>query len=76
MKNRFLLSFFVCAGFATDEILLSDIDEKEIESCIQKIRGKTFYYNAKIHKACFSLPNFILENLQEDPLIAVKYCIK
>ncbi len=54
---------YMTFGFATDEISLSDIDEKEIESRIQKISGKTLYYNAKIHKACFSLPNFILENL-------------
>lgn len=50
-------------GFATDEMALQDINVGEIESRIQKIKGKTLYYNARIHKACFALPNYILETL-------------
>lgn len=52
---------YMAFGFATDERSHLTIDIKKIEDRILNIEGKTLYYNAKIHKACFSLPNFILE---------------
>ncbi len=52
---------YMAFGFAKKGDVDLSSDFQEIKSRVEKIQGKTLYYNAKVHQSCFSLPNFILE---------------
>ena len=55
---------YMAFGFATDGTILQDLDERGLEVRIQQIKGEMLYYNAKIHKACFALPNCLVNTMQ------------
>jgi spermidine synthase len=56
---------FMAFGWATDGTGFQRISKEELQSRIEKIRGKTKYYNVDIHYASFALPNFIQDLLKQ-----------
>ncbi len=54
---------FLALGYGTDRLDYRDLSEEEIERRISKVRGSFKYYNAKVHKASFALPQFMHDAL-------------
>lgn len=60
---------YMAFGFSTDSPAYHQLSDQEIQERVERIEGKMKYYNAKIHKASFSLPTFISEALYEEESI-------
>ncbi len=56
---------FMAFGWASDESSYHNITEEQINNRLEQIKGPLKYYNAKIHKASFALPEFMLDELKK-----------
>ena len=54
---------FLALGYGTDRLDYRDLSAEEIERRISNVKGPFKYYNAKVHKASFALPQFMYDAL-------------
>jgi len=48
------------------------VSEKQLATRLQQIQGKMVYYTPAVHRAAFSLPQYILDLLEKDAFTATK----